>query len=114
VARRSKPLLFECGWHVCPNPAVSTVAELQDGRLFMYTFNLTSDLDELYDLADLTYRDLAREQQYAPVKSEMIRRLGAILQADCRWTCYWHTFRLAKYDELDVAGGDLQMLRPER
>ncbi len=114
VARRSKPLLFECGWHVCPNPAVSTVAELQDGRRFMYTFNLTSDLDELYDLADLTYRDLAKEEQYAPVKAEMIRRLGAILQADPRWTCYWHTLRLAKYDELDVGGGDFQMLRPEK
>ncbi len=108
-----RPLLFECGWHVCPNPAVATFAKLDDGRLYMYTYNLTSEFDELYDLADPAYRDLARDPEYAEQKAGMIRRLGAILEADPRWRCYWHTFRLDKYELLDFEGGDLQMFRPE-
>jgi len=111
---RQKPILFECGWHVCPNPAVSALTELPDGRRLMYTYNLTSDLDELYDLDDLTYRDLSQDAAYTEVKAQMIRRLAAILESDPRWTCYWHTMRLGKYDELDVAGGDFQMFRPGR
>ena len=43
----------------------------------------------------------------------MIRRLGAFLRADPRWTCYWHTLRLDHYDLLNVGGGDFQMLSPE-
>ena len=114
AAQRQKPILFECGWHVCPNPAVSALAELPDGRRLMYTYNLTSDLDELYDLDDLTYRDLSQDPAYADVRAQMTRYLAAVLESDPRWTCYWHTMRLAKYEELDVAEGDLQMLRPER
>ena len=110
---RQRPFIFECGWHVCPNPAVAIFAELKDGRRFMYTYNLTSEFDELYGLDDPLYRDWARDTQYVAEKAEMIRRLGAFLEADERWTCYWHTFRLDKYEHLDLAGGDFQMVRPE-
>lgn len=112
-SERDAPFIFECGWHVCPNPAVATVAQLADGRLFMYTYNLTSDFDELYDLSDPSYRNLAQEPEHSAVKEEMIRRLAAILEPDPRWRCYWHTFRLDKFDVLGVPAGDLQMLRPE-
>jgi arylsulfatase A-like enzyme len=111
-AARERPLIFECGWHVGPNPAVSTFAEL-DGVQFMYTYNLTSDLDELYDLDDPSYRGLSGDPQYAAQKLEMIRRLGRVLEADPRWTCYWHTFRLDRYEHLDVEEGDFQMFRPD-
>jgi len=43
----------------------------------------------------------------------MSRRLGAILEADPRWVCYWHTFRLDKYASLKLPAGDFQMFRPE-
>ena len=112
-AGRDRPFIFECGWHVCPNPAVATFARLDDGRRFMYTYNLTSEFDELYDLDDTSYRDLATDRGHAEEKAEMIRRLGAFLEADPRWTCYWHTFRLDKYEHLDVSGGDFQMLKPD-
>ncbi|MGD8239294.1 MAG: sulfatase-like hydrolase/transferase [Armatimonadota bacterium] len=112
-ARRETPLLYECGWHVCPNPAVATFARLADGRLLMYTYNLTSQLDELYDLGDASHRNLAQDPEHAAVKTKMIQRLAAILEPDPRWRCYWHTFRLDKFDVLGVPDGDLQMLRPE-
>lgn len=79
----------------------------------MYTYNLTSEFDELYDLDDPSYRNLAGDADCAEVKAEMIRRLGAFLVADARWACYWHTFRLDKYECLDVAEGDFQMFKPE-
>jgi arylsulfatase A-like enzyme len=111
--QRARPFIFECGWHVCPNPAVATFAQLADGRRLMYTYNLTSDRDELYDLDDAAYRDLADDAQYGEFKLEMTQRLAAILEADARWVCYWHTFRLDKFTELGIAGGDFQMFRPQ-
>ncbi len=95
-----------------PNPAISTFAEV-NGRKYMYTYNLTSDLDELYDLDDAKYEDIAREAGYEDVKRAIIRRLGAHLETDPRWACYWHTFRLDKYADLDVEAGDFQMFRPD-
>ena len=110
---REEPFIFECGWHVCPNPAVSIFGEL-DGARLMYTYNLTSEFDELYDLDDRAYRNLAREAEHAEAKAKMIRRLAAFLERDPRWTCYWHTLRLDRYASLDVGAGDLQMFRPGR
>lgn len=106
-----RPLLFEAGWHVCPNPAIAHFATL-DGRRFMYTYNLCDPHDELYDLDDRAYRDLSNDPALAAVKQELIQRLGAILEADPRWTCYWHTFRLDKFEVLGRPGGDFQMYRP--
>jgi len=109
---RGRPFIFEAGWHVCPNPAVAHFAEI-DGRRLMYTYNATSDLDELYDLDDRSYRSLARDESAAELRAEMIRRLAAFLQADPRWNCWWHSFRLDQAEHLGLAGGDAQMFRPE-
>jgi len=106
-----KPFIFEAGWHVCPNPAVALFADLA-GRRFMYTYNLCDPRDELYDMDDRQYRDLSDDPALADVKLEMIRRLGAFLEADPRWTCYWHTFRLDKFEQLGRPGGDFQMYKP--
>ncbi|MGC9319941.1 MAG: sulfatase-like hydrolase/transferase [Armatimonadota bacterium] len=111
--QRAGPFIFEAGWHVCPNPAVAWFARLDDRRL-MYTYNLTSEFDELYDLDDRSYRNLAQDETMSAEKVEMIRALAAFLQSDARWTCYWHTFRLDKYELLELAGGDFQMFRPGR
>ncbi len=109
-AERERPFIFEAGWHIAPNPAVAYFAEI-DARRLMYTFNLTSDCDELYDLDAQPAANLAREASMADVRLEMIRRLGAFLEADPRWNCYWHTFRMDNYELLDVEGGDFQMFR---
>jgi hypothetical protein len=44
----------------------------------LYTYNLASDSDELYDLASL----------------------ATILQNDTRWLAYRHSFRIDRYFEL--------------
>ncbi len=111
-SERESSFILEAGWHVCPNPAVA-LFDVIDGRSLMYTCNLTSDFDELYDLDDRSHRNIAREEGEAATRVEMIRRLGAFLQADARWDCYWHTFRLDHYEHLELAGGDFQMFRPE-
>lgn len=110
-APRDKPIIFEAGWHVCPNPAVAYFAQLQ-GRRLMYTYNLCDARDELYDLDDRQYRDLSDDPALPGVKLELVRQLGAFLEADERWACYWHTFRLDKFEQLGRPGGDYQMYRP--
>jgi len=105
--------LFEAGWHVAPNPAVAMPCRLDDGRLLLYTWNLTSECDELYDLADPTYRNLARDPAYAAVREALIRRMGTFLRADPRWRCYWHPFRVEFEALLGAEAGDQQMFRPE-
>lgn len=111
-SEREQPFIFEAGWHVAPNPAVSLFAEI-DGQFVMYTCNLTSTCDELYDLDARPMENTATDRAMAEVRHEMIRRLGAFLQADPRWNCYWHTFRLDHYELLGVEAGDFQMFRPE-
>lgn len=111
-SERTRPFIFEAGWHVCPNPAVALFAEIE-GAPLMYTYNATSDRDELYDLDDRAYRNRASDPASADARLEMIRRLGAFLEADARWTCWWHGFRLDHYERLGVAGGDYQMFRPQ-
>ncbi len=108
-----RALLFEAHWHVAPNPCVALIWEPQPGRLYMYAYNLTSDVDELYDLADPAYRNVATSPEFASVKMQMIRELGRVLRADPRWRCYWHPFRLDKYAHFRDDATDMQMFRPE-
>ena len=109
---REKPLLFEAGWHVAPNPAIAIQWSPTAGELYMYTYNLTSEVDELYDLNDSSYRNLAFDEQYRDVKQMMIQKLASVLQADDRWRCYWHTFRIDKFHHLSSDGEDAQMFVP--
>ncbi len=105
--------IFEACWHVAPNPAVSLQWRKSPGEHYFYTYNLTSECDELYDLADTTYRNLAGDPEYQEVKQQMLLRLADFLKSDPRWRCYWHTLRLAKAEHLPPEPGDLQMFHPE-
>jgi len=108
-----RTFVFEACWHVAPNPAVSIQWRSAQGEHYFYTYNLTSEFDELYDLSDPTYRNLVGDQAFEEVRVTMVRRLADFLRADPRWRCYWHTLRLAKAEHLPPEPGDLQMLRPE-
>jgi arylsulfatase A-like enzyme len=105
--------IFEACWHVAPNPAVAFQWRRGAGEHYWYTYNLTSECDELYDLNDTSCRNLAADPACGDLKREMLRRLGGFLKADPRWRCYWHTMRLARAEELPPEEGDLQMFRPE-
>jgi arylsulfatase A-like enzyme len=113
-AKHASPLLFEAGWHVAPNPAIAIQWSPGAGELYMYTYNLTSNVDELYDLNDCErYRNLAFDEKHRDVKQLMIEKLASVLRADDRWRCYWHTFRVDKFHHLPPDGEDVQMFIPE-
>ncbi len=109
---RAKPILFEAHWHVAPNPAVALIEEPMPNQPFMYTYNLTSDVDELYDLADPGCRNLARDPGLSEIKVAMIRALAQVLSAHPRWRCYWHPMRLDKYALVGQEPADMQMVLP--
>jgi arylsulfatase A-like enzyme len=112
-SERDRPFIFESGWHVTANPAVSIQKQIPGRGHFLYTYNVTSPIDELYDLSDQTYRNLAPDENYRDVLTRMMRELGTVLQADRRWRCYWHSYRLEKHAELEIESGDTQMFVPD-
>jgi arylsulfatase A-like enzyme len=113
TGEHGQDFIFEAGWHVAPNPAVSIQHRFDDGGHFLYTYNLSDLCDELYDLADLTYRNLAQDEAFADMRAFMLKKLGAIVRADSRWRCYWHTLRVDHGDIVGVDAGDHQMFIPE-
>jgi len=113
AALAKRTFLFEACWHVVPNPAVSIQWQKSATEHYFYTYNLTSECDELYDLSDPTYRNLAPDPAYRKVTHEMVLRLAHFLQADPRWRCYWHPLRIARAEHLPLEPGDYQMFRPE-
>ncbi len=104
---------MESCWHVAPNPAVAFQGRRAPREHYFYTYNLTVEHDELYDLSDPSYANLACDARYAGVKREMIARLAAFLKRDRRWRCYWHTMRIDKQEDLPPDGSDYSMFRPE-
>ena len=77
----------------------------------MYTYNLSSDADELYDLSHADAPNIASDER----RRECIAKLGAILSNDPRWLGYWHSFRIDRYHELpkfDDADPQIQSGRP--
>jgi len=111
--QQERIFLFEAFWHVAPNPAVALEWRKSPSEHYFYTYNLTSDCDELYDLQDASYRNLIGDARYEEVRKEMVHRLASFLEADPRWRCYWHTMRLDKTEELRGATSDYQMFRPQ-
>jgi len=109
-----RAFLFEAGWHIAPNPAVAIQWRDPTGKHLFYGYNLTSDHDELYDLDDPHYRNLAGLPEWEATRVAMVRRLAGFLRADPRWRCYWHTLRTDRATDLPPEEGDQQMVRPER
>lgn len=104
-----RTLLFFGGWHVGVNFACGLQYRFPDGKHFLYAYNCSSTVDELYDLTSDDAMNLIDDTKYAAVREEMIRRLGAALQSDPRWTGYWAEFRVARYASLPKTQGDMQM-----
>jgi hypothetical protein len=104
-----RTLLFFGGWHVGVNFACGLQHLRQDGRRFLYAYNCSSPCDQLYDLDSQDAVNLIANPDYADIREEMIRRLGAALQADPRWLGYWAEFRVARFQSLPKSQGDMQL-----
>lgn len=112
-APHDREFLFECGWHTGVNFACGIQHWDAKGGHWLYSYNLSSSVDELYDLHSTDARNLAGKAEHAQTHRDMIRRLGAFLEKDPRWIGYWHSFRVDHYFDLPKrATGDYQMFKP--
>ena len=102
-------LLFFGGWHVGVNFPCGIQQWNPDGSHYLYSYNCTSPVDELYDLNSVDAENLAQKPEHAALRKQMIDRLGSALQRDPRWTGYWAEFRIAKYFDLPKTQGDMQL-----
>jgi hypothetical protein len=80
-----------------------------DGKFLLYSYNCTSEQDELYDMNAIDAVNLIHDPAYSKHRDEMIRALGEALRGDPRWTGYWAEFRIARYHDLPKKLGDMQL-----
>jgi len=104
-----RTLLFFGGWHVGVNFACGIQHRAADGHRYLYSYNCTSPIDELFDLDSEDAVNLIDSSVHADVRKELIQRLGAALQSDPRWVGYWAEFRIARFADLPRAEGDMQL-----
>lgn len=104
-----RTLLFFGGWHVGVNFDCGIQRRASDGRRYLYSYNCTSTVDEMFDLDSNDAVNRIGDPELAGVRREMIRELGAALSSDPRWVGYWSEFRLAHYDDLPREQGDMQL-----
>jgi len=104
-----RTILFFGGWHVGVNFDCGIQRRAADGRRYLYSYNCTSQVDELFDLDSEDAVNLIASRDHAKVRKELIQFLGVALQADPRWAGYWAEFRIARFTDLPHAGGDMQL-----
>lgn len=107
---KDRDLLFFGGWHVGVNFPCGIQQWSADGSHYLYSYDCSSPVDELYDLNAVEAENLAQKPEHAAVRKRMIERLGTALQGDPRWIGYWSEFRIAKYFELPKSTGDMQLV----
>jgi arylsulfatase A-like enzyme len=105
-----RSLLFFGGWHVGVNFDCGIQRRAANGHRYLYSYNCTSEIDELFDLDSEDAVNLVHSPELASVRQEMIRALGAALQSDPRWVGYWAEFRIARFASLPTEQGDMQLL----
>jgi len=108
-----RTLLFFGGWHVGVNFDCGIQHRAANGHRYLYSYNCTSEVDELFDLDSEDAVNLIDSPALAHVRLEMIRALGAALQSDPRWIGYWAEFRIARFASLPQEQGDLQLFTDE-
>jgi arylsulfatase A-like enzyme len=104
-----RALLFFGGWHVGVNFDCGIQHRAADGHRYLYSYNCTSQVDELFDLDSEDATNLIDSPGHAKVREQLIRKLGAALQADPRWNGYWAEFRIARFASLPLTEGDMQL-----
>jgi arylsulfatase A-like enzyme len=105
----ARTLLFFGGWHVGVNFNCGIQHLAADGHRYLYSYNCTSQVDELYDLDSEDAANLIGKPEYADTRAELIHRLGVALSTDPRWAGYWAEFRVAHFQDLPKAAGDMQL-----
>lgn len=107
--RPEAPILCEIWSHVMPNPAIGMVFRASDDRLYMFTYNCSDSVDELYTIDRSKYpANLFNDPQYSKIVQEAVFKMDAVFAADTRWRSYLNFLRLEYAELLGVTGGDRQ------
>ena len=104
-----RTILFFGGWHVGVNFNCGIQRRAADGRRYLYSYNCTSQVDELFDLDSEDAVNLVASPEHARIREDLIQSLSTALQADSRWAGYWAEFRIAHFSELPRIAGDMQL-----
>lgn len=101
--------LFECGWHVSANFACGIQRRLASGEHYLYSYNIASSIDELYNLQEEDPVNRALSPEHQLIRKEMVARLGSFLEKDPRWLAWWSSYRIDHYHTLARPKGDMQL-----
>ena len=92
-----------------PNPCVGTVFTATNGKDYMFTFNATDAIDELYTLDSSTAPINLWPSTSQQLKNEAVAILHTHLAGDPRWKSYQGFLELSYPDSLAAAAGDRQL-----
>ncbi len=109
-----KPILFDVWNHVVPNPSVGMIFKSASGQYYMYTYNATDKIDELYNISDQSVEsssgltNLFHDPQYESVYQEALHTMNKYLSLDDRWEVYKGYFQLENAEKLNLPPMDTQ------
>jgi arylsulfatase A-like enzyme len=107
--RPDTPILCEIWSHVMPNPAVGMVFKASDDQIYMFTYNCSDPVDELYLIDCSKYpANLFSNLQYAEIVKDAVLKMDAVFATDTRWRSYLNFIRLEYAELLGVTGVDRQ------
>ena len=108
-SRPATPVLCEIWSHVMPNPAIGMIFQASNNQTYMFTYNCSDPVDELYLIDHSKYpRNLFQAPGYKHIVEEAVRSMDAVFAADTRWRSYLNFLRLEYAELLGVTGGDRQ------
>jgi hypothetical protein len=104
-----KPILFDIWAHVIPNPCIGMLFRAGDENEYMYVFNASDDVDELYLIEEKkTLVNRVSDPAFSHILQEALETMHQILQHDRRWKGYADYFGLTYAEKLSQATGDRQ------
>ena len=105
----NKPIMFDIWSHVVPNPAVGTVFKASDSNYYLYTYNTTHKIDELYDITHYSgLNNLYGNPPYSSIYQEALKVMNKYLSQDERWEVYRGYFQLENAEKLNLPPLDTQ------
>ncbi len=108
-----KPIMFDVWNHVVPNPSVGMIfessQEISEGKFYLYTYNATDSIDELYDISGYSgLENLFGNPDYEEVYREALSVMNRCLSQDERWEVYKGYFQLENAEKLKLPPLDTQ------
>lgn len=104
----NKPILFEVWSHVIPNPCIGMTFTASDANNYIFTFNASDQIDELYTFSDNLDRNNLIDAE-PDLRNEAIRTLHKHMSNDERWKSYKGYLELTYPEVLTEASGDRQL-----